>query len=212
MGRAIEAISAAATCYARIAPASRGDPLRYVVNHHLLARLGDLLACAPPARSFCRSASTSLVAVGAVGALFDQLRFGVDAGSCTSSATYQELSFAQVEGDSITSGHIPIDVASPALGWQLSGGSLAAVCRGWEGQGRGAPQRLGAFWPGRLWRMAGGPDPTLAALRTFADDPPAIWWGWSDASGAHDCLRWPELSARVRRFLETIPLDPPPIP
>jgi hypothetical protein len=91
----------------------------------------------------------------------------------------------------------------------LSGRSLAAVCRGWEGEGRGAPQRLIACWPGRLWPVAGGLDPTPAARRALADDPPAVWWGWSTAAGAEDCLRWPGLSGRVRRFLETIPLDPP---
>ncbi len=85
--------------------------------------------------------------------------------------------------------------------------SLAAICCTWDGQGRGAPQRLGAFWPGRLWRIAAGPDATPAALRTLADDPPALWWGWNDAIGAQDCLRWPGLSQRVRQFLETIPLD-----
>jgi hypothetical protein len=89
----------------------------------------------------------------------------------------------------------------------LSGRSLGAVCRGWEGEGRGAPQRLGVFWPGRLWQSAGGLDPTPAARRALADDPPAVWWGWSDAAGAEDCLRWPELSQLVRRFLDTIPLD-----
>ena len=91
----------------------------------------------------------------------------------------------------------------------LSGRSLAAVCCGWEGQGRGAPQRLGAFWPGRLWQSAGGFDPTPAARRALADDPPAVWWGWSDADQAYDSIRWPDLSQRVRRFLEMIPLDPP---
>jgi hypothetical protein len=90
--------------------------------------------------------------------------------------------------------------------------SLAAVCRGWDGEGRGAPQRLVAFWPGRLWRPAGGHDPTPATLHALADDPPAVWWGWSDATGAQDCLRWPGLSGRVRRFLEALSLDLPPIP
>ena len=88
----------------------------------------------------------------------------------------------------------------------LSGRSLGAVCRGWEGEGRGAPQRLVAFWPGRLWQSAGVLDPTPAARRALADDPPAVWWGWNTATGAEDCLRWPELSQRVRRLLDTIPL------
>jgi hypothetical protein len=90
--------------------------------------------------------------------------------------------------------------------------SLAAVCSGWDGEGRGAPQRLVAFWPGRLWRPAGGLDLTPATLQALADNPPAVWWGWSVATGAQDCLRWPGLSGRVRRFLETISLDLPPIP
>jgi hypothetical protein len=90
--------------------------------------------------------------------------------------------------------------------------SLATVCDGWGREGRGAPQRLAAIWPGRLGLSGGGPDPSPATRRVLAEDPPVVWWGWDDCNHAYDLLRWPDLAGRVRRFLETLPLDPPPIP
>jgi hypothetical protein len=93
-----------------------------------------------------------------------------------------------------------------------SGRSIAVVCGGWAGQGRGAPQRVGAFWPGRIWHPRSGLEPSPAARHALADDPPVVWWGWSDQARAQDSLRWPGLPDRVRRFLEAVPLDPPRIP
>jgi hypothetical protein len=90
--------------------------------------------------------------------------------------------------------------------------SMAAVCGSWAKDGRGAPQRLGAFWPGRLVPSLGGAEPPAIARHALADDPPAVWWGWTDGTYAYDVLRWPELSRRVQRFLQSLPLDPPRIP
>jgi hypothetical protein len=90
--------------------------------------------------------------------------------------------------------------------------SLADVCSGWTREGKGPPQRVGAFWPGRSWRPLGSLEPPAAALRVLADDPPVVWWGWSDSAKAQDSLRWSDLPARVRHFLETIAFDPPRIP
>lgn len=75
-----------------------------------------------------------------------------------------------------------------------------------------SPQRFGAFWPGRLIRPADIPNASPSTLRVFADDPPVIWWGWNEDSRSHDQLRWQDLAGRVRRFLKTLPLDPPRVP
>jgi hypothetical protein len=90
--------------------------------------------------------------------------------------------------------------------------SMAVVCGGWAKEGRGAPQRLGAFWPGRLAPPLGAAEPSPQARGALAGDPPAVWWGWTDGACAVDLLRWPELSRRVRLVLEGLPLDPPRIP
>ena len=87
--------------------------------------------------------------------------------------------------------------------------SLATVCDGWAREGRGAPQRIAAFWPGRFWPARSGPEASSTTLCVLADDPPIVWWGWSDRNHGYDILQWPNLAGRVRRFLETLPLDAP---
>jgi hypothetical protein len=82
--------------------------------------------------------------------------------------------------------------------------SLAAVCGGWAGEGRRPPMRVGAFWPGRLWQPAGVLSMNPPALRVLADDPPVVWWGWSEPARERDLLRWSGLRQRVRSFLETL--------
>ncbi len=90
--------------------------------------------------------------------------------------------------------------------------SLAAACGGWAAEGWPAPGRVVAVWPGRLWRPAAHPGLTPAALRALADDPPVVWWGWSDPVGEHDLIRWGGLRRRVREFLDGLPAIPGPMP
>jgi hypothetical protein len=87
--------------------------------------------------------------------------------------------------------------------------SVAALCKGWAREGRGAPQRVGLVWPARCMPSFHGLDAATPALRVLADDPPIIWWGWSDPAAALDSFECPELKERVRRFLDQIPQDPP---
>jgi hypothetical protein len=89
--------------------------------------------------------------------------------------------------------------------------SLAATCDGWAVEGRQPPARVGAFWPARLWRPAGVLDSAPAALRILADDPPVVWWGWSEPAREHDVVRWTGLRERLRRFLDALPPDPRPV-
>ncbi len=92
------------------------------------------------------------------------------------------------------------DKAPPA------GHSLADVCCGWLAEGRAAPSRVGAFWPGRLWQPTGRTPWPGDSLQALADDPPAVWWGWTEPAAAHDLVRWRGLNDRVRRFLATLPV------
>ncbi len=86
--------------------------------------------------------------------------------------------------------------------------SVATIHLATHTQGRGAPRRFGAFWPGRLYSPGKGSDLSPATLRVLADDPPVVWCGWDDRDRAFDQFRWPDLAGRVRRYLETIPLAP----
>ena len=85
--------------------------------------------------------------------------------------------------------------------------SLAGLCCGWEGEGSLPPARVGAFWPARIWRPAGMSE---AAVRALADGPPVVWWGCSQPGRTRDLLRWSGLGERVRRFLDSIPVEPGP--
>jgi hypothetical protein len=92
-----------------------------------------------------------------------------------------------------------------AEGRPASGRSLATICGGWAGEGRKPPVRVGAIWPARLWRPAGMTHADPSSLRALADDPPVVWWGWSEPGRERDSLRWGRLDERVKKFLETLP-------
>ena len=76
-----------------------------------------------------------------------------------------------------------------------------------SGWGPIPPQRAGAFWPGRVRGLAPAGTPVALAL---AETPPVLWSGRTEGAVARDILRWAGLSGLVRRFLEHLPLDPPP--
>jgi hypothetical protein len=69
------------------------------------------------------------------------------------------------------------------------------------------PQRFGAFWPGRL---ALAPIVGEPLARTIAEAPPVVWSGKLEPSRASDLVSWTGLRDGVRRFLDRIPLEPPP--
>jgi hypothetical protein len=85
------------------------------------------------------------------------------------------------------------------------GRSASEVIR--SGWGPTPPQRAGAFWPGRVRGLAPAGTPISLAL---AETPPVLWSGRTEGAVARDTLRWAGLSGLVRRFLEHLPLDPPP--
>jgi len=87
--------------------------------------------------------------------------------------------------------------------------SVATTCQKLAREGRGAPQRFGVIWPARCLPPFRGLDATTPAYRALSDDPPLVWWGWSDTAVAHDSFECPELRQRVRRFLDRIPQNPP---
>jgi hypothetical protein len=69
------------------------------------------------------------------------------------------------------------------------------------------PQRAGAFWPGRLRRLA----PAGSALAQVLDrSSPAVWTGRTEGGSALDLVTWPGLRELVRKWLDALPLDPPP--
>jgi hypothetical protein len=75
--------------------------------------------------------------------------------------------------------------------------------------GPSAPHRAGAVWPGRFrFRAAATAGSPLAAA--LAEAPPVLWWGRTDGPVARDVVRWTDLRGLVRRFLDRLPLDPPP--
>ncbi len=90
--------------------------------------------------------------------------------------------------------------------------SVATLCGAAEPGGRGAPQRLGAFWPARCLPASFGLTADTPAFRVLADDPPVIWRGWSGPTRAHDSLEYSGLKQRIRQFLDLIPQSPPRIP
>jgi hypothetical protein len=105
-------------------------------------------------------------------------------------------------GDDELTARLKGDVAVPD--------SLATIYDDWAGERRGALQRLAAFWPGRIWQVGHGSEAVSAALRALAEDPPIVWWGRGDRLQAYDVLQWSDLGGRVRRFLDSLPLDTPP--
>ena len=89
--------------------------------------------------------------------------------------------------------------------------SIAPLCADWVRQKRSPPQRLGVIWPARCWPPIRGVDTTTPAWRALAQDPPAVWWGWTGADEAHDSIHFSELRQRVHQFLDQLPLDPSPL-
>ena len=73
------------------------------------------------------------------------------------------------------------------------------------GPARGGKHRTRRhFWPSRLWRPAGMPQLPPSALRVLADDPPVVWWGWSEPGSEHRPLPVARAGERVRRFLGAV--------
>jgi hypothetical protein len=106
-------------------------------------------------------------------------------------------------------------LSGPREGPPDPGPSLATLCGALIGAGRLPPVRVGAFWPARLWRPPGRLELSPSSLRVLADDPPVVWYGWSEPDREHDIIRWAGLRERIRGFLATLPLAPvqdPPIP
>ncbi len=65
----------------------------------------------------------------------------------------------------------------------------------------------GGLWPGRLPDIWPEGSPLARAL---ADAPPIAWNGCGDLNSYSLSLSWNDLDATVKRFLDLIPLDPPP--
>jgi len=80
----------------------------------------------------------------------------------------------------------------------------AALRAGW---GATPPNRAGGFWPGRLRQLV---PPGSPAARAFDRSPPVVWEGRTQEDGARDVFRWDGLRDLIRRWLDTLPLDPPP--
>jgi hypothetical protein len=97
--------------------------------------------------------------------------------------------------------------ASTAESRPAPGRSLATLCGGWAAEGRRPPSRVAAVWPARLWRPAALPG---AAARALAEDPPVLWWGWSEPGREQDLFQWAGLRGRVRSFLASLPPGPAP--
>jgi hypothetical protein len=69
------------------------------------------------------------------------------------------------------------------------------------------PQRAGVFWPGRSPGFAPPGSPLAGAL---TDAPPVVWLGHTDGPAARDVVRWTGLRGVIRRWLDALPLEPPP--
>ncbi len=88
--------------------------------------------------------------------------------------------------------------------------SVAPLCAGWPRSGKPAPQRVGAIWPARCWSPPRLPSDLAPAWRSLTEGPPAVWWGWTDTVTATDSIRCAGLRELAHRFIDQIPLDPPP--
>jgi len=69
-----------------------------------------------------------------------------------------------------------------------------------------APRRAGACWPGRLPGLPA--DSPLGFALGAA--PPVLWSGGGDGPATRDEVRWTGLRGVIRRFLDRLPMDPPP--
>lgn len=72
-----------------------------------------------------------------------------------------------------------------------------AIRAAWEGD-EPAPGRAGVLWPGRLGNAL------------LAGAPPLTWVGRNDRETTRDVVRATGLRGTVRRFLDRLPMDPPP--
>jgi len=79
------------------------------------------------------------------------------------------------------------------------------ILRGWAAAP--LPSRVAAAWTGRVPRLAPEGSPLAIAL---AGAPPVLWTGHRAGLLMVDRIAWGGLDATVRRFLDLIPLDPPP--
>ncbi len=68
------------------------------------------------------------------------------------------------------------------------------------------PDRLGAFWPGRIRLPVAGLDGPTPLSQSLAEGSPIVWTGWNEGDVARDRIAWPELRSLVQRFLARIPL------
>lgn len=91
------------------------------------------------------------------------------------------------------------------------GRSIAPLCTDWARQGKQAPQRLGVIWPARCWPAARGMDTNTPEWQVLAQDPPAVWWGWTGPADAHDSIQYSGLRQRVHQFVDRLRLDPSPL-
>jgi hypothetical protein len=71
-----------------------------------------------------------------------------------------------------------------------------------------APDRLGAFWPGRMRLPIAGLDGPTPLARVLAEGPPIIWQGWDHEGRTEDLVCWSDLRPLVHCFLASIPLEP----
>jgi hypothetical protein len=89
--------------------------------------------------------------------------------------------------------------------------SVAPLCADWALRGKTAPQRLGAVWPARCLPALRRSDTTTPMWQVLQQDPPAVWWGWTEPDKAQDTIHFSGLRQRVHQFLDKLPLDPSPI-
>ena len=90
--------------------------------------------------------------------------------------------------------------------------SAVLLTADWKRMKQKAPDRTGAFWPGRVHLPVKGLDGPTPLVRCLAQGPPIVWSGSTDRGQAHDRIVWPGLHRLVQRFLETLPLDPARLP
>ena len=81
---------------------------------------------------------------------------------------------------------------------------LGGEVLGWQGR---PPARTGGIWPGRWPGLVPDGSPLAVALE---GSPPIVWTGRNVGKTLRERFRWTDLDATVRRFLDLIPMDPPP--
>jgi hypothetical protein len=158
----------------------------------LLPRLGRLFnGLRPPVRPIGQPASGDIIRLGA-------------AGGKPLSVAQRGRDVLLAWGDNVL--EISLDVS------KRPDRSVASLCTAWSNAGKPSPRRLGALWPARCWSPARGAEAPPPAWRVLADGPPAVWWGWDEATKLHDTIVYGELRETARCFLDKVPLDPPSLP